>query len=182
MNDLNQIIRDCQNNKRKSQQLLYEMFASKMFGVCLRYCKNRTEAEDCLQEGFIKVFSKIHLFGFKGSFEGWVRRIIVNTVIEYFRKRQPEILVDEFPLIKEEEEEVYIPVVKENELMDMIQELPPKYRVVFNMYAIEGYTHKEIAEETGVSVGTSKSNLSRARQWLKQRIEDKVKRKKQIVC
>jgi RNA polymerase sigma-70 factor (ECF subfamily) len=122
------------------------------------------------------------LFGFKGSFEGWVRRIIVNTVIEYFRKKQPEILVDEFPVVKEEEEEVYFPRVQENELMEMIQELPPKYRVVFNMYAIEGYTHKEIAEEIGISVGTSKSNLSRSRQWLKQRIEERVKRKKQIVC
>ncbi len=182
MNDLNQIIQDCQNNKRKAQQLLYEMFASKMFGVCLRYCKNHAEAEDCLQEGFIKVFSKIHLFGFKGSFEGWVRRIVVNTVIEYFRKKQPEILVDEFPIIKEEEVEVYMPVINEKELLLMIQELPPKYKVVFNMYAIEGYTHKEIAEETGISIGTSKSNLSRARQWLKQRIEDKVKSKKQIVC
>lgn len=183
MNDLHQIIRNCQSNKRKSQQQLYDMFASKMFGVCMRYCKNRAEAEDCLQEGFIKVFSKIHLYSFKGSFEGWVRRIMVNTIIEYFRKKQAEVLVDEFPTIQEEEEdEVFVPIISSSELLLVIQELPPKYRVVFNMYAIEGYTHKEIADEMDISVGTSKSNLSRARKWLKQKIEAKVNSKKQVVC
>nr|WP_319399709.1 RNA polymerase sigma factor [uncultured Carboxylicivirga sp.] len=182
MSELNKIIKDCQNNKRRAQQQLYEMFAPKMLGVCMRYCKGRDEAEDCLQEGFIKVFSKIHLFGFKGSFEGWIRRIVVNTVIEHFRKKQPEVLVDEFPTITDEEEDVYIPIVNQTELLAMIQELPPKYRLVFNMYAIEGFSHQEIAEEMGISIGTSKSNLSRARQWLKQQIEVKVKGKKQEVC
>jgi RNA polymerase sigma-70 factor (ECF subfamily) len=182
VNDLNQIVKDCQNNKRKAQQQIYKMYAAKMLGVCMRYCKNRTEAEDCLQESFIKVFSKIHLFGFKGSFEGWVRRIVVNTVIVYLRKRQPEFLVDEFPLIQEEEQEVYVPIVTHDVLLQMIQELPPKYRLVFNMYAIEGYSHKEIAEEMNISVGTSKSNLSRARQWLKQKIEERVNGNKQVVC
>lgn len=182
MSELDKIIKDCQNNKRRAQQQLYDMFAPKMLGVCMRYCKGRDEAEECLQEGFIKVFSKIHLFGFKGSFEGWVRRIIVNTVIEYFRKKQPEVLVDEFPTITEENEEVPIPVVSQQELLNMIQELPPKYRLVFNMYAIEGYSHKEIADELDITVGTSKSNLSRARQWLKQKIEAKVNGKKQEVC
>ncbi|WP_430819266.1 RNA polymerase sigma factor [Carboxylicivirga caseinilyticus] len=182
MSELNKIIEDCQNNKRRAQQQLYNMFAPKMLGVCMRYCKSRSEAEDCLQEGFIKVFSKIHLFGFKGSFEGWIRRIIVNTVIEFYRKKQPEILVDEFPIITEYEEEVFVPVVSQQELLAMIQELPPKYRLVFNMYAIEGFSHQEIAEEMNISIGTSKSNLSRARQWLKQKIEEKVKGKKQGVC
>ncbi len=183
MNDLNEIIIDCQHNKRRAQQQLYELYAGKMFGVCMRYCKNSAEAEDCLQESFIKVFSKIDSFGFKGSFEGWVRRIVVNTVIENFRKKQPEYLVDEFPIAvaEEEDEDVYVPVVNRDELMKIIQELPQKYRLVFNMYVIEGYSHKEIAEEMHISIGTSKSNLSRARQWIKQRIEEKVNGKKQVI-
>lgn len=185
MNNLDKIIKDCQNNKPKAQKQLYELYAAKMFGVCMRYCKNSVEAEDCLQESFIKVFTKIHLFRFKGSFEGWVRRIVVNTVIEYLRKKQSEYLVDDFPLLQEEVEEegeILMPVVNQNELMKMIQEMPPKYRLVFNMYAIEGYTHKEIAEELDISVGTSKSNLARARQWLKRKIKEKVNGKKHVIC
>ncbi len=149
----------------------------------MRYSKNRAEAEDCLQEGFIKVFSKINSFEFKGSFEGWVRRIMVNTVIEHYRKKQLEIVVDDFPIVKEEmDDDEPVPLVSQQELLEVIQELPPKYRIVFNMYAIEGFTHKEIAEEIGISEGTSKSNLSRARQWLKKSIELKLKSKNVLVC
>lgn len=180
---IEEIIKNCQKGKRKSQHQLYQLYADKMMGVCLRYCKDRMEAEDCLQEGFIKVFTKIHLFGFKGSFEGWVRRIIVNTVIEHFRKKKLEVLVDEFPLMTENEEaDIYVPIVDEKVLLSLIQELPSQYRLVFNMYVIEGYSHKEIAEDIGISVGTSKSNLSRAKQWLKNKIELEVSSKKQEVC
>jgi len=183
--DLNHIIKECQKGKRKAQKELYEAFSGKMYGVCLQYCKDRAEAEDCLQEGFIKIFTKIHLFRFEGSFEGWIRRIIVNTVIESFRKKQPTILVDEFSLVPNddpEQDSSSDPLFSQQELFDMIQDLPPKYRMVFNLYALDGYTHVEIANALNISTGTSKSNLSRARQWLKKEIEARLTDKKQAVC
>lgn len=183
MNNLNEIIKACQRQKTSAQKLLYQTFAAKMFAVCLRYCKDKTEAEDCLQEGFIKVFNNIDKFNFRGSFEGWVRRIMVNTVIEIYRKKQPEILVDEFPVLADDgDEEVSDCSFSHDELLAMIQELPPKYKLVFNMYVVEGYSHAEIAESTGISLGTSKSNLARARQWLKKSIENRLLEKKQAVC
>ncbi|WP_262325715.1 RNA polymerase sigma factor [Carboxylicivirga litoralis] len=183
MNNLNDIIKGCQKGKASAQKQLYQLFAPKMFAVCLRYSKDKTEAEDCLQEGFIKVFNSIDKFGFKGSFEGWVRRIMVNTVIEVYRKKQPELLVDDFPLLADDDaNEEYDVAFTQDELMAMIKELPPKYKLVFNMYVIEGYSHAEIAETTGISLGTSKSNLARARQWLKKNIEDRIIEKKQAVC
>ncbi len=183
MNNLNDIIKGCQRRKASAQKQLYQTFAPKMFAVCLRYCKDKTEAEDCLQEGFIKVFNNIDKYGFKGSFEGWVRRIMVNTVIEMFRKKQPELLVDEFPLLAEgDDQEVYDALFTHDELMNMIKELPPKYKLVFNLYVLEGFSHAEIAETANISVGTSKSNLARARQWLKKSIENKLLEKKQAVC
>lgn len=180
---IDEIIKNCQKGKRKAQHQLYQLYAAKMMGVCLRYCKDRMEAEDCLQEGFIKVFTKIHLFGFKGSFEGWVRRIIVNTIIEHFRKKKLDVLVDDFPLVADvKDTDVYVPIVSEKVLLRLVQELPSQYRLVFNMYVIEGYSHKEIAEDIGISIGTSKSNLSRAKQWLKNKIELELSSKRQVVC
>ncbi|WP_342343999.1 sigma-70 family RNA polymerase sigma factor [Carboxylicivirga mesophila] len=183
MNNLNDIIKGCQKNKAAAQRQLYQAYAAKMFAVCLRYCKDKTEAEDCLQEGFIKVFNNIGKYGFKGSFEGWVRRIMVNTVIEMFRKKQPELLVDEFPVLTDgEDEDVYDASFTHDELMAMVQELPPKYKLVFNLYVLEGFSHAEIAQTAGISVGTSKSNLARARQWLKKSVENRLLEKKQAVC
>jgi len=164
---------------------MYSLFAGKMFAVCLRYCNDKTEAEDCLQEGFIKVFTHINKFRFNGSFEGWVRRIMVNTVIEIYRKKQPEVLVDEFPILTDSssnDDDECDSVFSEQELIEMIQELPPKYKIVFNLYVLEGYSHAEIAETTGISVGTSKSNLARARQWLKKALEKRLLLKRQSVC
>jgi len=183
VNELIDIVKACQKGKVSAQKRMYEMFSGKMFAVCMRYCKDRTEAEDALQEGFIKVFANIDRFRFNGSFEGWVRRIMINTVIEVYRKKQPELLVDEFPLLTEEsEDDTYDVVFSEQELMGMIQELPPKYKMVFNLYVLEGFSHAEIAETAGISVGTSKSNLARARQWLKKSVERRMLEKKQAVC
>ncbi len=183
VDNLSDIIKGCQKGKASAQRQLYHGYAAKMFAVCLRYCKDKTEAEDCLQEGFIKVFNNIDKYGFKGSFEGWVRRIMVNTVIEMYRKKQPELLVDEFPMLAESTaEEVYDSSFSHDELMEMVQELPPKYKLVFNLYVMEGFSHAEIAETSGISIGTSKSNLARARQWLKKSIENRLLEKKQAVC
>ena len=162
---------------------MYDLFAPKMYGVCLQYCKDRTEAEDCLQEGFIKVFTNIKKYRFEGSFEGWIRRIMVNTTIESFRKKKPTTPLDDVKLVKLEgdivEEEVN--EIAEDEIMDIIKELPPKYRMVFNLYVLEGLSHKEIAKVLDISEGTSKSNLSRAKSWIKDRITEKLVKKQSVV-
>ena len=146
------------------QEILYQRFASKMYGVCLRYAGTAQDAEDILQEGFIKIFKKIGSFRSEGSFEGWLRRIFVNTAIEHFRRKRYLQPVGE----KEENtiEGKYLSVLDdmaEKDVLALVQQLSPGYRTVFNMYVVEGYTHKEIADMLEISEGTSKSQLSRAK-------------------
>lgn len=154
------------------QEELYSRFSPRMFAVCLRYAGNTEEAEDILQEGFIKIFKKLNTFRSEGSFEGWIRRIFVNTAIEHFRRKRYLMPVTE----KEENtiEGKYLSVLDDlaaRDIMALVQELSPGYRTVFNLYVVEGYTHKEIADMMGISEGTSKSQLSRAKVIL----QDKVK-------
>lgn len=184
MNKLNEIIKGCQKGKQASQRDLYNMLSSKMYGVCLQYCKDHTEAEDCLQEGFIKVFTNVKKYRFEGSFEGWVRRIMVNTTIESFRKKKPTTSIDDIVLVKLEDETLEQDVggLNEKEIFEIIKDLPPKYRLVFNLYALEGLSHKEIADTLDITVGTSKSNLSRARKWLKNRLTERMIKNENIVC
>ena len=160
----NDLINGCMEDNRRMQEELYRRFSPRMYAVCLRYAGNAEEAEDILQEGFIKVFKKLDSFRREGSFEGWVRRIFVNTAIEHFRRKRYLMPVTE----KEENtiEGKYTSVLDElgaKDIMALIQKLSPGYRTVFNMYVVEGYTHKEIAEMLGISEGTSKSQLSRAK-------------------
>jgi RNA polymerase sigma-70 factor (ECF subfamily) len=163
------------------QQALYQRFASKMYGVCLRYAGSAEEAEDVLQEGFIKVFNKIGSFRGDGSFEGWIRRIFVNTAIEYYRKKiylQPITEYEEDTL-----EGKYLSVLdklEEKDIIQLVQQLSPGYRTVFNMYVIEGYSHKQIAEALGISEGTSKSQLSRAKQILQDMVKQFIERRKRV--
>lgn len=158
------LILGCINGDRRTQEELYRRFSPKMYAVCLRYSGNTEEAEDILQEGFVKVFKKISSFRSEGSFEGWLRRIFVNTAIEHFRRKQYLQPVTE----KEENtiEGKYLSVLDglaEKDIMALIRQLSPGYRTVFNMYVVEGYTHKEIGDMLGISEGTSKSQLSRAK-------------------
>lgn len=158
------LIRGCMEGNRRMQEELYRRFSPRMYAVCLRYAGNAEEAEDILQEGFIKVFKKLDSFRSEGSFEGWVRRVFVNTAIEHFRRKRYLMPVTE----KEENtiEGKYTSVLDElgaKDIMALIQDLSPGYRTVFNMYVVEGYTHKEIADMLGISEGTSKSQLSRAK-------------------
>ncbi|MBS1655938.1 MAG: RNA polymerase sigma factor [Bacteroidetes bacterium] len=158
------LILGCINGDRRIQEELYRRFSPKMYAVCLRYSGNTEEAEDILQEGFVKVFKKISSFRSEGSFEGWLRRIFVNTAIEHFRRKQYLQPVTE----KEENtiEGKYLSVLDglaEKDIMALIRQLSPGYRTVFNMYVVEGYTHKEIGDMLGISEGTSKSQLSRAK-------------------
>lgn len=166
---LTQLIKDCQLGKRKAQEMLYQLFATKMLGVCMRYATDKMEAEDMLQNGFIKVFNKLDDYRGEGNFEGWVRRIMVHSSIEYYRKHHKMMQLVEMDLGKEQSANaVAASSLEAKDLLAMIQTLPPGYKVVFNLYAIEGYSHKEIGEMLNISEGASKSQLSRARTILKE--------------
>ncbi|MDO3693919.1 RNA polymerase sigma factor [Wenyingzhuangia sp. chi5] len=169
--DIKKLIKECQQNKTQSQSKLYELFAPKLYAVCYKYSRNQAEAEDTLHDGFITILKKINQFQYKGSFEGWMKRIIINTALEKYRKEKV------FPLISEEiEDEVEVEIDEENtsidELLACIQKLPNRYRLVFNLYVLDGYSHKEIAKMLEISEGTSKSNLSRAKMILKKALEN----------
>jgi len=157
-----------------------------MFGVCLRYAKDREEAEDNLHDGFVTVFSKLKDFRHEGSFEGWVRRIMVNISINRYRQKQQLVLVDEErKLDSVVGEEVALGSIPMEELVRVIQELPPRYRMVFNLYVMEGYSHTEISRELGITEGASRSNLSRAREILRAKLQQQyseflVSRKEEI--
>lgn len=161
------IIKGCINGDRASQKALYEHFAGKMLGVCMRYAKDRAEAEDMLQEGFMKVFQGISKFKFEGSFEGWVRRIMVYNAINHFKHRSRTFQED---LDRDDYDAVYhddiLEKISAKEIIALIQQLPEGYRLVFNLFALEGYSHQEIADKLNIAVGTSKSQYSRARQFL----------------
>jgi len=171
LKDLRQLIIDSVAGKSKAQAQLYQYLAPKMYGVCLRYSKDETEAEDNLQEGFLKVFEKIGSFRHEGSFEGWVRRIMVNAALERYRKNHLMHPVEDMGVFDGPElNEQIISEMSAKDLMKIINELPPRYRMVFNLYVFEGFNHKEIAEEMKISVGTSKSNLARARAILQEKV------------
>lgn len=168
------IIKGCLRGNRSDQELLYRRNASRMYGVCLQYTGNEEEASDVLQEGFIKVFENLPNFKFEGSFEGWVRKIMVNTALEKYRERHKLYRVDDIGSLSGIEEEIEVGEytgMEADDLLEMIKALPPQYKIVFNLYAIEGYTHKEISGMLGISQSTSKSNLSRARTILQRRVE-----------
>jgi RNA polymerase sigma factor (sigma-70 family) len=173
LNDkLDNIVKGCQQKEAGAQKELFELFGGKMFGVCLRYAGNRSDAQDILQEGFLKVFEKIYQFEFKGSFEGWMRRIFVNLALEKYRGQYQVINIqDSWRESVNDDYEHITSSVTADELLKIIQELSPKYRTVFNLYAIEGYSHKEISEMLDISEGTSKSNLSRARIILQEKVK-----------
>lgn len=167
-----ELIKGCLKSERQYQEEFYFRYSAKMLAVCCRYAKSTSEAEDILHEGFIKAFSKLDKFKGNGSLEGWVRRIMVNTSLENFRRQKNLQVVDEF----EEENSLKMdPKALSNmsadEILGLVQKLPSGFRVVFNLYALEGYSHKDIAEELGISVGTSKSQLSRARAALQSMIQ-----------
>ena len=174
-----QIVKECRKGKRKGYSLLYRKYSPVLLGLCMRYTRSRAEAEDVLQEGFIKVFQKIKTFENKGSFEGWLKRIMVNTAINYYKSNRKYGFSEEFnanninhmeAYSDNETVEIETPV-KQEDMLAMINELPDGYRLVFNMYVFDGLTHREIAAGLGISEGTSKSQLSKARKHLKEKVE-----------
>ena len=178
MNEL-QMIAGCKEQKRDAQKMLYETYARKMYSICLRYSSDQDAAQDLLQDGFMKVFSNICSYQERGSFEGWMKRVFINLALENLRKKKsifhssediqnlPEV-VDE----STEDDQMYR--ISETELLKMVQELPKGYSTVFNLYAIEDYSHKEIADMLGISEGTSRSQYVRARQILQDRVKKYV--------
>ncbi|MEQ8711653.1 MAG: sigma-70 family RNA polymerase sigma factor [Cyclobacteriaceae bacterium] len=166
-----ELIEGCRQNKARAQKALFDKYSGKMLGVVLRYIKDRDESEEVMITSFMKVFDKIDQFKSEGSFEGWIRRIMVNESLMYLRKHKNMYL--EVDLEKADRDPNYGQLsdhLEEEDLLRMVQELPMGYRTVFNMYAIEGFSHAEIAEHLGINVNTSKSQLSRARALLQKQL------------
>lgn len=169
---LEKIIKKCQNKDRSAQGEIYTLYAPILFSICLRYADNYEDAQDTFQEGFITIYNKIDQYKFKGSFEGWIKRIMVNQALTKLRAKT-FITTNDLELhanLEYEDDETFTNELSYNQLLELIQELPPQYRQVFNLYVFEEYTHQDIAEILNISINTSKSNLSRARNILKQKI------------
>lgn len=166
-----QLVKNCLKGEKLSQRQFYDLYARKMMGVCLRYANDVEDAEDFLQEGFVKVFEKLSTYEFKGSLEGWVRRIIINTILDKLRKQGKENFTEHIDLANSlEETSSVIQQLNAKELLKIIRELPVGYRTVFNLYAIEGYQHNEIAKMLNISESTSKSQLIKAKEQLQKKI------------
>jgi len=169
-----ELIQGCLNNNARAQESFYKHYVSRMYGVCLRFARSRMEADDFLQEGFIKVFANLQSFRNEGSLDGWIRRTIINTAINLIKKNAKFLNnteIDRADVLPREDATALDSLCAE-ELLEMIAELPTGYRIVFNLNVIEGYTHKEIGSLLDISENTSKSQLSRARQALQKKISE----------
>jgi len=179
---INSIVERCKDNDRSSQHKIYELYYGKMLGICLRYSKNMDDAKDIVHDGFIKMFKKIHLYKAEGSFEGWVKALFVNTALDKYRKQKRTLNIVNDSLIEGE----VIEVEEYNESLDTykglsvgdvveaMHKLSPAYRAVFNLYVMEGLTHKEIAVELEINIGTSKSNYAKAKLNIRKLLQNKI--------
>ena len=168
---LDQLITKCKKGDVSAQEQLYRLYARKLYSICLKYSNNVADAEDHLQDAFVTIFKKVEQYKHKGSFEGWMKRITINTVLQKYRGARVFNIINE-DVIEDVEVEIEDKDISLDFLLKSIQELPDRYRLVFNLYVLDGFTHKEISEMLNISEGTSKSNLSRARLILKSKIED----------
>jgi RNA polymerase sigma-70 factor (ECF subfamily) len=169
MMDLEKVIFDCKKNKRKAQVLLYKQYAPMLLSVCLRYVADKSEAEDILQESFLKIFKNIKEYTGKGHFESWMRKIAVNTAISNFHHEKKHYYHKEIDDVKDEDVQIALSPDKEydvKELYELLGKMPEGYRLIFNLYAIEGYKHREIAEQLKIDESTSKTQYLRAKKWL----------------
>lgn len=175
--EVERLVKGCADGDREYQKLLYEKMYGKMMAVCYRYSPRRDEAEDIFQDGFLKVFDKIHKYNFKGSLEGWIRRIMVNNAIDYLRvkKRKYNFTepINEFADVKDEsdEEDIYEGISAQT-ILELVQKLSSSYRLIFNLYVLDGYSHHEISKKLNISEGTSKSNLSKAKANLRMMVRE----------
>ncbi|MEO8861533.1 MAG: sigma-70 family RNA polymerase sigma factor [Ginsengibacter sp.] len=174
---LRQLIQSCIGGNRFSQNRLYDQFAPKMLSVCMRYGKNREEAEEIMQEGFVQVFKSLHNFKYVGSFEGWIRKIMMYCAIQHYRANPKMYLVVDIENVTEQQicKEDILSRLQKKELLEMVQALSPAYRIVFDLYVFEGMKHREIAQLLGISEGTSKSNFFDAKKILQKAIANRLK-------
>ena len=167
---LEQLIEKCKKNDTRAQSELYKLYSAKLFALCLKYSRNHAEAEDNLQDSFVTIFRKIGQYNHRGSLEGWLKRVVINTALQRYRSKGVFNIVNEETI-----EDVTVDVDEDridiDFLLRCIQELPDRYRLVFNLYALDGYSHKEIAGMLNITTGTTKSNLARARMILKDKVE-----------
>ena len=166
------LIKAAQNNDRKAQHSIYQQFSKRLYAICLRYCISTDEAQDCLQESFIIIFNKIKNFRNEGSFEGWIKRITVNTCLNKLKSKNTFTEYQDYKhnVVDDEEFDEDFYQMKIDEIYQLMKEMPQQYKTVLNLYTIEEYSHKEIAQQLNISEGTSKSNYSRAKEWLKSRL------------
>ena len=173
-----ELIKACKKQDTNAQRELYETYAPRMMGLCMMYCKNSDAAQDMLHDGFIKVFTQIKKYSGRGSFEGWMRRVFVNTILENFRKEKRKLqLISEMEVLEEEVmdenlERLFDDSITEQTLLEMIQELPDGYRTVFSLYVLEDMSHREIAKQLGIKEAASRSQYSRAKASLKDKINE----------
>jgi RNA polymerase sigma factor (sigma-70 family) len=165
-----EILEGCRHNNRKSQEELYNKYSGLFLGICMRYMKHRGEAEDAMMEGFMKIYKTIPTFNLTGTFEGWMKRIIVFTAIDRYRKLS-SMHLDELKTEDLSIDEDIIDNISVGDILKLMDELPERQRIITNLYAIEGYSHKEISEILGISEGTSKSQLYKGKESLKNMIE-----------
>jgi RNA polymerase sigma factor (sigma-70 family) len=179
--DLQYLARLSAEGRRDAQRRLYDHFKGKMFGVCLRYAGNRQDAEDWLQEGFVRVFRDLHQYRGAGSLEGWIRRVIVHTALHYIKQQKRRLLEEDqlrqdAPLDEEDHPSVFESEETPKAVLQLMQQLPLGFRTVLNLYVLENYSHQQIADELGISVGTSKSQLNRAKAFLRALLEKNLTR------
>ena len=168
---IERLLHECKKNNTQAQEQLYKLLAPKLFAVCLKYSRNHEESQDNLQESFLIIFDKLKQFKNEGSFEGWAKRLVVNYVLQQYRNQGTflELVSDNIFVV--EEVEIDDESVTMEFLLKIIQELPDRYRLVFNLYAVDGYSHKEIAKMLEINEGTSKANVARAKMILKEKIQ-----------
>lgn len=166
------LIQECLKNNRIAQKQLYDKYSSKLMGVCIRYTNSKEDAEDVLIEGFTTIFQKLSMYKGDGSFEGWMKRIMINTSISHFRTNSKYRFHQDIEEVHNEieKQDTIIEKMETQRIMKLVNSMPEGYRIIFNLYAVEGYTHREIAEQLGLSEGTSKSQFSKARKWLQNRL------------
>ena len=169
--NIDQYIRKCVNNDREAQLKIYQLFSPVLYGLCLKYMRNEDDAKDVFQEAFVIAFQKMEQYRFDGSFEGWLKRIFINKLLETLKKKKKGVLfLDVFDADIADDEEIELAPIEQEKLLEYIKELPDQYRMVFNLYIFEKMKHKEIAKLLEISEGTSKSNLNRAKSILKKKI------------
>ena len=179
MENLIEIVNRCKQNDPKAQEILFNSFSKSLYGICCRYLKNRDDAEDVLQDSFIKILLNINQYRGEGSFEGWMKRITVNTALTYLKEKQKIKFetADKLYIVDEPEEEIDQDI-KAEYILECLNELPMGYRTIFNLYLVEGFSHKEIADQLGIKEATSRSQYSKARQYLIELINKKELEKK----